>query len=85
MTLAEASFDLVEVAKLIGSLGATTLLGIAVTVLWLERRDIAAERKTEREESAKALKAAQDKLDVFQDTRIKEQAALIASLTGGKP
>lgn len=78
MMLAEASFDLIELGKMIGSLGSTTLLGIAVFVLWTrgERRDT---------ESAAALKAAQDKLDAFQETRIKEQAALIAALTGGKP
>lgn len=65
MMLAEASFDLIELGKAIGALGSTTLLGIAVYVLWGK------------------LAASQQKLDDFQDARIKEQAALIAALTGG--
>lgn len=64
MTLAQ-SLDLIEIGKAVGALGAPTILGIAVYVLWRE------------------LKAAQQKLDEFQEARIREQAALIATLSGG--
>lgn len=71
------SLDLVEVGKTIGSLGSTTLLGIAVFVLWRKL-------DAERDAAATKLQAAQDKLDAFQEARIKELAATLAALGGGK-
>ena len=76
MELAQ-SLDLLEIGKAIGSIGAPALLGGAVYVLW-------GTLKTERAESAAALKAAQDKLDAFQERALMEQKALIMQLTGGK-
>ncbi len=76
MDLAQ-SLDLVEIGKLIGSLGGTTLLGIATFVLW-------SRREADRVAHEARLQAAQDKLDAFQEARIKELAGLLSSLGGGK-
>lgn len=77
LTLAQ-SLDLIEIGKAVGALGAPTILGIAVYVLWNEL-------KAARKQGADDLAAAQKKLDEFQEARIREQQALIAALTGGKP
>lgn len=70
------SLDLVEIGKLVGSLGSATLLGIATYVLW-------SKREAERVAYEAKLQAAQDKLDKFQDDRIKELSGWLDSL-GGK-
>lgn len=69
------SLDLVEVGKTIGSLGSTTLLGIAVFVLWRKL-------DAERDAAATKLQAAQDKLDTFQDARIRELSDIVKGLGG---
>lgn len=74
--LVQATFDLVEIGKIVGSLGSATLLGIATYVLW-------SKREAERAAYETKLQAAQDKLDKFQDDRIRELSALLANL-GGK-
>ena len=82
-----ASLDILEIGKAIGSVGAPALLGIAVYVLdkrrEAERAACEAEKRVIQEAGDRKLQAAQDKLDEFQNTRIKEQAALIAALSGG--
>ena len=72
MNLAQ-SLDLVEIGKAVGALGAPTLLGIGIYVVWSKLA--AAEAK---------LQAAQDKLDSYQEARIKELAGLLAALGGDR-
>ncbi len=77
MALLAQSLDLIEIGKAIASLGGTVLLGIATYVLWHKR-------EADNAAAAAKLQAAQDKLDAFQEARIKELAATLAALGGGK-
>lgn len=76
MTLLLAQgLDLIEIAKALGSLGPAAILALGVIALWRKL-------EAEREAADKRLQAAQDKLDSFQDARIRELSDLLKGLGG---
>lgn len=87
MLLAQ-SLDLIEIGTSIASIGTPALLGIGLYIVdarrEAERRACEAEKATIRADYEKRLQSAQDRLDEFQNQRIAEQAALLASLRGDK-
>lgn len=85
--LADASLDLFAIAKDVAQLGTPALLAVGLYVIdqrrERERSACEAEKVAIRAEAEKKLQAAQDKLDAFQDARIRELSEMYRQATSG--